>query len=274
MFIILLSLINIFQDFISIFIDYNKVFEKCIWNLFFIPLFSKIILKENIYKHNYFSLIISIIGVIFLLIPFCLQISINDIISNILNFINGIFYSLFVVIVKYMIEKYYMHPLKICLLVGIIILFFECIIFLIYSLIKYNNLSYFNDCFDFSKVQNKFAIIIYIILYILFCISLKLLGFLLLFYFSPTLIIITSMISPFIYWIVQSIKNKVEILDAVLYPIGYLILIFSSLIYNEIIILNFCGLNNNTKKFVNQRLDKEVEKINKDKDDLLSEKEN
>ena len=274
MFIILLSLINIFQDFISIFIDYNKVFEKSICDLFFIPLFSKIILKENIYKHNYFALIISIIGVIFLLIPFCLQISTNDIISNILNFIIGIFYSLFVVIVKYMIEKYYMHPLKICLLVGIIILFFECIIFLIYSLIKYNNLSYFNDCFDFSKVQNKFAIIIYIILYILFCISLKLLGFLLLFYFSPTLIIITSMISPFIYWIVQSIKNKVEILDAVLYPIGYLILIFSSLIYNEIIILNFCGLNNNTKKFVNQRLNKEVEKINKDKDDLLSEKEN
>ena len=270
MLILLLSLIIVVQDFLYIFINDNKVFEERIYILFFIPLFSKIILKENIYKHHYFSLIISISGIIFLIIPVCLKISLEDITPNILNFINGINFSLFLVLIKYIIEKYYIHPLKISLLIGIISLFFTCIVFIIYSLIKYNDLSYFNDWFDFSKEKNKFTIIIFIILYNLFCIIFQLLNFLALFYFSPILLIITDMISPFIYWIIKSIKDGVQIPDAVLYPIGYLIVIFSAFIYNEIIIFNFCSLNQNTKMFVNQRLDKEVENIKKEQDELRS----
>ena len=42
--------------------------------------------------------------------------------------------------------------------------------------------------------------------------------------------------------------------DIIIYPIGYLIVVFASLIYNEIIIFNFWGLSKNTKKFINQRL--------------------
>ena len=58
--------------------------------------------------------------------------------------------------------------------------------------------------------------------------------------------------------------------DNVLNPIGFLIILFSSLIYNEIIIFNFWGLNENTKKFVNQRLNSELEEIKFIVDDLLS----
>ena len=58
--------------------------------------------------------------------------------------------------------------------------------------------------------------------------------------------------------------------DAVLNPIGYIITLFSALIYNEIIIFNFCGLNKNTKKFVNERLNEELKDIKKTKDALLS----
>ena len=50
-------------------------------------------------------------------------------------------------------------------------------------------------------------------------------------------------------------------IDIVLNSIGFLIALFSALIYNEIIILNFCGFNKNTKKFVNQRLDEELKEI-------------
>ena len=42
--------------------------------------------------------------------------------------------------------------------------------------------------------------------------------------------------------------------DIIIYPIGYLIVVFASLIYNEIIIFNFWGLSKNTKKFIKQRL--------------------
>ena len=270
MLIILLSLIIVAQDFLVIYLIDEMVFDERIYELFLIPLFSKFILNENIYKHHYFALIISIIGVIFLLIPVCLYISMEDIIPNILNLTNGITYSLFLVIIKYIIEKYYIHPLKICLLIGIVSLFFTGIVFIIYSLIKYNDLSYFNDSFDFFQKEIKFTLIIYIILYILFNMIAELLCFLAFTYFSPTLLVITIMITPFIAWIIESIKNGVQIPDDVLYPIGYIIVIFSAFIYNEIIIFNFCGLNRNTKKFVNQRLDKEIEEIKNTKHELLS----
>ena len=52
--------------------------------------------------------------------------------------------------------------------------------------------------------------------------------------------------------------------------IGYFIALFSTLIYNELIILNCCGLNKNTKKFVNKRIYKELEEIKNSEDNLLS----
>ena len=270
MFIILLSLRILIQDFLNIFINGHNVFNEKIYFLFFIPLFSKIILKDNIYKHQYFALIISIIGIIFLLIPVCLVLGTNDIVPNILNVINGIIYPLYLVIIKHLIEKYYISPLKISLIIGIISLFINCIGFIIYSLIEYNDLSLFKDIFDFSKEYNKLAISFYFIFYILFRIVDQLLILLALFYFPPTLLIITDMIDPFLSWIIEIIKDGGEIPDDVLYPLVYIIIIFSALIYNEIIIFNFCGLNKDTKKFVNQRLYKELEEIKNTHDELIS----
>ena len=245
------------------------------FNFLFVPLFSKFILKENIYKHQYFSIVISIIGIIFLLIPVCLELDTKDIAPNILNLINGIIYPLYLVIIKYLIEIYYISPLKISLIIGIISLFLNCIGYIIYSLIEYNDLSYFNEIFDFSKGQNKFLFSIYIILHLLFKLLQQLFILLALFYFSPTLIIITDIINPFLFWIIKIIFNyislsKDDLIDIVLNPLGYVIALFSALVYNEIIIFNFCGLNKNTKKFVNVRQNEELKDIKKTQDALLS----
>ena len=269
-FIILLSLILSIRCLLYNFFYQNNIFERRMFNFLFVPLFSKFILKENIYKHQYFSLIISIIGIIFILIPVCLVLSTGDIVANICNFINGILYSLFLVIIKYLIEKFYISPLKIGFLIGIISLFINCIGYIIYSLIKYNDLSYFIDCFDLSQEENKLKISIYIILSILFSIIFQLLTLLALFYFSPSLVIITDALDPFLCWIVDIIMDGGEIPDVVLYPIGYTLLLFSALIFNEIIIFNFCGLNKNTKKFVNERINSEMEKIQKNMNDINS----
>ena len=39
-------------------------------------------------------------------------------------------------------------------------------------------------------------------------------------------------------------------------------MLFSALIYTEIIILNFCGLSKNTKKFINERIKEEIKELN------------
>ena len=220
------------DDLYWIFFGENKVFEERLFYLFFIPLFSKVILKENIHKHHYFSLLISIIGIIFLIIPVCLVFQTEDIIPNILNFVKGIIYPLFLVIIKYLVEKYYLSTLKICLLIGIISLIINLIGYTIYSLIK-DDFSLFTDCFNFST-ENKLEITIYFILYFIFATFTQLTLYLSLFYFSPTLIMVTSIISPLLKWIYDSATKGEELTELILNSIGYLILLFSSLIYNEL----------------------------------------
>ena len=150
--------------------DDEKVFDERLFYLFFIPLFSKFILKEKIYRHQYFSLLISLIGLIFLIIPIYIGLEFWKYIEpNILNFILGTNLSLFLVITKYVVEKYYISPLKISLITGIITIIINLIGYTIYGLII-DDFSFFTDCFNFSQVENKLVIIVYFLLYILFSI--------------------------------------------------------------------------------------------------------
>ena len=102
----------------------------------------------------------------------------------------------------------------------------------------------------------------FILAFIFTAISQALLALVLL-YFSPLLLMVTHIISPFLNWIFSVINEGQELPDVVLYPIGYLIVVFASLIYNEIIILNFCGLNMETKKFIEQRLFNDITDLKK-----------
>ena len=74
-------------ELLSFFAQGYKLFEERLSFLFFIPLFSKLILKDDIFKHQYFSLLIAIFGIILLLIPTGLELIKEDFIPNIFNFI-------------------------------------------------------------------------------------------------------------------------------------------------------------------------------------------
>ena len=273
MLIILLSLMFVINDLLCVFIEEETIFDERLFYLFFIPLFSKIILKENIYKHQYFSLLVSLIGGIFLIIPICFLLTKKDIIPNILNFIKGINYPLFIVIIKYVVEKSYLPTLKICLIIGIISIIINIIGYCIYCSIIHD-FSLFTNCLDFSEV-NKFIISVYSILYFLFTTASRLTLYLSIFYFSPTLIMVTAIISPLFLWIAKAIiLQYASTMEIIFNPIGYLIALFSTFIYNELIIFNCCGLNKNTKKFVNKRILAELKEIHKIEMNPISETDN
>ena len=260
---ILLSALLISERYILTYIYDNKRLDPRIFYIILIPLFSKLILKENLYKHQYLSLAISVIGWIILSIPICLKIKKDDILPNFLNLIKGACYPLSLSIIKYLSDRYYKSPLLTSLIFGTMSIILTLIGFIIYSLIKYHDLSFFN-AFDFSKVDNKVIIAIYFILIFIFGTALQLLNLLILFYFSPIFLLITEVISPFLQWIVQTIENnKNTTLELVINPIGFIIVLFSSLVCNEIIIFNFWGLSKNTKKFVNERMTLEISKVNR-----------
>ena len=79
---------------------------------------------------------------------------------------------------------------------------------------------------------------------------------------------VTDIISPMLLWIVTTIEDGPIMPDIIVCPIGYFISLLSSLIYNEIIIFNFCGLNENTKKFIEERQNIETKKLSKDEDNI------
>ena len=94
------------------------------------------------------------------------------------------------------------------------------------------------------------------------------------FYFSPTLFMITDIISPFLSWIILSIINGEKFINIIFNIIGYSIVLFSSFIYNEIIIFNFFDLNKNTKKYLDERQREELLSISLSQSDIKSEKNN
>ena len=261
--IIFLSLLIVAFELLSSHSRGYKLFQERLYFMFLIPIFSKFILKDDIFKHQYFSLIIAILGSIFLIIPVGLKLAEEDIVPNIQKFFSAVAYSLFLVLIKYVTHTFYISPFKLNFIFGLISLGCIVIGFIIFSLVKFHDFSYFKDCLDFSEVDNKLVLSLYIIFGFIFAAILQFLTLLVIFYFSPILLMVTDIISPMLTWIVSTIEGERELPGVVLNPIGYLIVLFSSLIYNEIIIFNFCGLSENTKKFVEIRLNEESKDLRK-----------
>ena len=255
-------------ELLSFFAQGYKLFEERLYFLFFIPLFSKLILKDDIFKHQYFSLLIAIFGIILLLIPTGLELIKEDFIPNIFNFISAISFSLFIVLIKYVTHVYYISPFKLSFIYGLISLGFILIGFFFYSIIKYHDLSYFKDCLYFSFNNNQLEVSIYFIVTLILAIILQSLELLVIYYFSPILLMVTDIISPMCLWVALAIMKTPKIYEIILNPIGYLIVLFASLIYNEIIIFNFWNLNKDTKKLIEERLIEESKDIRKTENEL------
>ena len=87
-----------------------------------------------------------------------------------------------------------------------------------------------------------------------------------LFHFSPTLLIITDLLTPLIQLFLPSFNNDnnnndIDIKYKVLNIIGYSISIIAAIFYNELIICNFFGLNENTADNIKERSQSENSKI-------------
>ena len=239
----------------------RTVLEKRIFYLFFISIFSRYILKSKIYKHQILSLSLSFIGLIILFFPFISKIKNDDIPINICNILSAAIYSLFLVLIKYLTHKYFVSPYLCLLLVGCLSLIITLIGFIIYSLIKNNDLTYIIPKFDSIQNQLGISYYIYLSLSFLFCSLLQIFSFLVVYYFSPLLLVITDIISPMLSWVLENIIEAESNQDLIFKSIGYFIELIAAFIYNEIIICNFCDFNKYTKKCIEERQNREINSL-------------
>ena len=257
-----MSILLVLSTITAIYSKGKNVFERRLYFLFFIALFSKIILKLDIFSHQILSLLIAFIGLILLFIPVILVIEKDDLIINICIFASSIGFSLFLVLCRLLTQNYYMSPYLCILFIGIYSTLITLIGYIIYSLIKYKNLSYIIDAFNFENIELDGKLLgLYYLLSFFFGSLLQILTILVIYYFSPTLWIVTDIISPFLSWIVYCIQNGESGRNIAFNCLGYFIVFFSSLIYNEIIICNFYGLNENVKKCIEERQKEELIEI-------------
>ena len=227
-----------------------------IWDILITSILYYLIFKIKLYKHHYLSVILIIlIGFTIDLVLGNLQ---KDVSENIgfllLRFLREILYSLHDVINKYLMEKKYCSIYEISLSNGII----NLILLGLFALINY-------FCFDFDKFEEYFdnfnineffvAIIIMvtqIVLYLCTLITNK--------NYTPCHIFIIFVFGQLAYYINISENRKISIICIVC----LILILFFSLIFNEIIEINVCGLSDNTKKNIMIRAESEDFYIKKD----------
>ena len=227
-----------------------------VFNIISICILSTCILHSHFYRHHYFSLIINLIFLVILIINDEINIlKEEDWNSNFLyiaNTLTGIFYSF-----ENLYEKVLLSTCSISIYtlifyrgVAVSIITILCSIILIFIDVPDENGD--NSCIftRYWKLYDDKINIIFIIgilftnfmfnIHIMFIID----------KFSPTHYAMATILDIFGSLLIQTFFGNIKISDFFVGLIIYSILIFAGLIYNEIIILNFFGLQRFTKLFL------------------------
>ena len=216
---------------------------------------SKFILKTSIYRHNLLSLIIILFNLLLISISYIHYFLTKTISVTIYYLFNNFLLCLLYVFGKKYLDSFYVSPYNLILYIGIICSF----IFLVYDLIVYlividNNDNIHDIILRFQKNGSSSFVILFL-LDIIFSFSCNIGIWLSIYYFTPFHFIISELISEYIYYTYDWLfgDSDYEVGNIILYSLIYLINLFLSLVFNEIIILNFCDLDFNTKIKIEQR---------------------
>ena len=233
------------------------------FNVIFLFLFSRLILKTSFYRHHYFSFIIFIICLIIIVILDFIEIS-NEkkskiIISIIYLFVRifGVFfYSIEDVLVQFMFLKYYFSPYSL-LLIKAIIQFFYLILFSIpFFYIKFEEQNG-QEILLFSMFEKIFQDKLNILLYIIFCINsffYNIFNYLIINNFSANHSAITRIFENMgISLIILISRGIVKDYILAITIIMYIILIIASFIFNEFLVINICGLAKDAELFLDYK---------------------
>ena len=285
MFLITLSIINLWcYLYIFIFSDIKYEFAKqsigVFFDIGFYTLLSFLILKQKLYKHHFFSLIVIAVLLLALFIISIFYMDKNKIFQSCIYYCFYSFsFSLFDVLGKKYFNESYNTPYFMLTVVGSI----NAIVLLIYDIFAY----YFNRnisgvIIGFQKniknALNFFGFILDLILGLFWNMGI----WLTIYYFTPCHFFICEYISEYIIYLMNANDSNEKFYSTnniVIYSIVYFINIFCCLFFNEVIILNFCNLDYNTKKRIKERMridgtapsDESIRPISTDNDDNLAE---
>jgi len=220
--------------------------------IIFIVIISKFLLKTQLYIHHYIGLIILVIASLSIDIPFNLSLFKPQILFIVIYLLFIIVDANFITYEKYMMDKLYYSPFVIVFSIGILFLSVS-IFFTIYILMVGNSLydgkkytlQSFSDYFEEKGYKTT-------VIYMFYCSSfrfvLNILKILTIYYFTQNHIYTSYTFIKLVDLLIVK-KTNYKYFSIILFIPQFLGL----LIFLEIIELNFCKLNKNTKINIEKR---------------------
>ena len=262
---------NLYQLFLLGFIDFiqslsiffgnlfNNNYQLYCWSsqIFFLCIFSKILLINKLYIHHIFSFILffifDILNIVFILIDEEIKYKSVQIIFII---ISSICFSFELVYEKILFETYFVSIYKLCFLIGLSTLFYNLIASIIVTIIsfywdkitKFNCLDYFSQITDVLIIEISliFSYMILIGLYNIF-------QFLTIKSLSPNYPLITQILLSFYISIMYALTKKMETITKIITIVINSICILILLVFLEIIEIKCFGLDQETKHNISNR---------------------
>ena len=239
---------------------------------------STLILHLPIYRHHYLSLAINIILLIVFLIFDILKITeAKEIIFGLKRIISLVLYSLEDIYAKILLSYDSISPYTYLFYRGIYLNILSLLYSIIFIFVKLPDEKGVKSCI-FTRLwkvyEHRLNILLYIILlFVNYLFNQNVL--LIIDKFSPIHYAVGSVLETFGSFIITTFDGKVEVGEFFIKFVIYFISILAALIYNEIIVLNFCGFQKYTHLFLLKMANKDLELtiINNNDNELIPEEE-
>ena len=293
-FLIIVSIFDFLASYLDIIFKIIKIFTKdnllinkvennssILFSIISMYVLSILILHSPFYRHHYVSMAINLLLLIILII-----LDIINIVNRKLSYIYVIektiiiiLYSFEDVLAKILLSVDSVSPYIYLLYRGILVNILAFLFSFVFIFVKIPDENGDKSCVfsRFWKIyEYKLNILFYIIIFFNeYFMNLNI--FLIIDKFSPIHFAMASIISYFISSLFSIFLSENDKISNFFYKLGiYLVLIVTSLIYNEFIILNFCGLQKYTQLFLQKEANEDIQQsiINIEDGDLYSEEDN
>ena len=271
--IILCCILDYIQKILTFLYSQYIINNLWIFDIIFLGLFSLYILKIKLYSHQYLSCLIMIIfGIILNAID--VEYNVELIYQLLLSFLIEICYNLAVVLAKYAMDNIFLTPYEISFYEGIFAFVVNTLFLsistnvelvdppLLIKLMKscqYNGKTYLDNFYAYWEEFKNIEILCFIFEMIGRSIF-NIFGHIIAKDFTPSHVIFLLMLGELFLSFKDFVTKKIASIFIILVEL------FMLLIFTEIIELNFCNLNYNTKRNIRKREEKITEMDEKSDD--------
>lgn len=226
-----------------------------VFDIFFITLFSLIILRSKFYSYQLFSLgMIIFLGIIFNIVNL-FDSEKFTFTSFILVMSIEIIFSLEIVIEKYIMVYKFCSPYEICIFEGLFEIIVNIILLMILPKIGIEEVSFFDYIKELNNEQSIIEEIILLIITMISRLFFKLFSLITINFYTSTHEVIILILGEIMLVFTDKKKENDNLYGIKIACNIFLIIfvVFMTLVFTEFIELNFCGLQKNTKRNIEKR---------------------